>query len=89
MELRLYKKICPVCGKEFMSTAKNKRYCSEECYKNYTRKYNREYNQKHYKKVKSETGKKKKVSRMSMSEIEEEARKVGMRYGLYVALHNL
>lgn len=75
-----FTKNCDLCGKEFSTNYQNKLYCSDEC---------------RHKMVTSNRlnpivkEKKKPISNMTRSEIEAEARKVGMHYGQYVGLKGL
>lgn len=42
----VYKMKCKSCGQEYMSTSKAKRFCSDECKKEYTRKKQKEYRER-------------------------------------------
>ena len=82
-----YKKNCTVCGKEFDAYTKNQKFCSPECKKESDRINNQWYRQKQAeeRKKRQEQIKRKKA----VADIAAEARKAGMSYGKYVALHKL
>lgn len=42
----IYKMKCKLCGQEYMSNTKAKRFCSDKCKKEYTRKQQQEYHRK-------------------------------------------
>lgn len=67
---------CRYCGKEILSPKKNVRYCNNVC--------RFENSKKRAEERKRAAVIEKKMS--PLAEIEDEARKVGMHYGQYVAL---
>lgn len=78
-----FQKKCVVCDKEFGAWNSNQKFCSEACRRKNAKKY-----YEVYKNVKVEE-KPKKDKGISLDQIDKEARKAGMTYGQYVAMHNL
>jgi hypothetical protein len=74
------KKVCKICGNEFMAKCHNKAYCSEECAIMGRRELDR---------INRIRAKHKDNKSLSRSEIEAEARKHGMHYGMWVGLKGL
>lgn len=77
----MVQRVCKICGKEFTAENNKFRFCSPEC-----KEEGIKLNIKNSDKRKAERLKAKKRTKtnMSLSEIEAEARKHGMRYGEYV-----
>lgn len=91
----MFKKTCPICGKEFETKSKNRKYCGEECateaYKEQVKAYrkaNKYAPNLAQKKNKADTGKKK-GKRVSLMEEYAKARENGthggLTYGYWVA----
>lgn len=88
-EERLHKVICSECGTEFETTRANKSCCGPECvYKRQLRR-SRENGKMYRVKYKEAKEQKKKTPKEEAWEIEAEARKVGMNYGMYYALKQM
>ena len=87
---RLHTVICSVCGTEFESMRANVTCCGEECRKEKGRMRSRENGKMYRVKYKEEKQKaKEKPPKDEAWEIEAEARKVGMNYGMYYALKQM
>ena len=87
---RLHKVICSECGVEFETTRANKVCCGPECVKERNRRRSREVGENYrikYREAKKD--KKVKTPKEEAWEIEAEARKVGMNYGMYYALKQM
>ena len=88
---------CAICGKEFMSSRFDAKYCGNECYEIGRKAIVREWQKKRNAEIKRDhelmkaTEKKNYVKRKpaisQLSMIQREAEKLNMSYGQYVALH--
>lgn len=86
---RLHTVICSECGTEFETMRANRTCCSEECMKERGRRRSRENGKMYRVKYKEAKEPKKKTPKEEAWEIEAEARKVGMNYGMYYALKQM
>ena len=84
MAKRIYKKTCVECEGRFEATFSAAKYCCPECKYRGNLKRQEEYRQR-----KAEEKVQKSIKGMTIADINAAARKVGMNYGQYVALHNL
>lgn len=86
---RLHTVICSECGTEFETMRSNKACCGPECvYKRQLRRAKENNATAKYKEKKREEAKPK-TPKEEAWEIEAEARKVGMNYGMYYALKEM
>ena len=86
---RLHTVICSECGTEFETTRANKVCCGPECvYKRQLRRAKENCSTAKYREKKREEVKAK-TPKEEAWEIEAEARKVGMNYGMYYALKQM
>ena len=89
---------CAICGKVFMSSRFDAKYCGNECYNTGRKAIAREWQKKRYAELKKEREQVKEstkkpnymkrnpaISQLSM--IQREAEKLNMSYGQYVALY--
>lgn len=74
-------KVCLNCGKEYIPTKGNQKYCSAEC-----KKIVMKWQQRQAALLYKEKTKKSRLSREKIDEIAVKARKAGMSYGKYVSL---
>lgn len=81
-------KTCELCGKQFIPTTKNARYCGEECRIKVKRQRTKEWQAKRKQEKKEQRKQefKRLVAKNELKELTIEARKHGMSYGKYVAL---
>lgn len=78
--------VCIICGKEYEQRKITQKCCSEECRGVLTKQQRKILNQKHNEKRKVKKSVEiPKTNAEKIAELEEEARKHGMRYGQYVA----
>ena len=74
-----YTKNCKYCGNEFLTTNKNRIYCSRECSNNEIAKKKREKHKQERELLESK-------KQNNLVKINEAARAAGLSYGKYVAL---
>lgn len=85
-EVKAYKVFCTECGKEFEAVRSNCTCCSPECRAERARRRAREYGEAFKVKSKTKEAPEEKVKKIEAHEIEAEARKHGMHYGMYTAM---
>ena len=83
---RLHTVICSECGTVFETTRSNQVCCGPECVKERGRRRSRENGKMYRVKYKEEKMAKEKTPKEEAWEIEAEARKRGMNYGMYYAM---
>lgn len=89
-EARLHLVICSECGVEFETTRVNQSCCSDKCRHKRGLRKAYEYRRSARKQMREEPEKKEEVAPVPPAyEIEAEARKVGMNYGMYYALKQM
>ena len=88
--MMLKDKICPICGNKFLAHDR-KKFCSDDCYQDSKRKNAKLYYQKHKTQSKNATSGEKsiKLSNALLHKLriqrQEEAFKLGLNYGQYIA----
>ena len=86
---RLHTVICSECGTVFETKRINKACCGPECVKERNRRRSREVGAMYRINYKEAKEPKKKTPKEEAWEIEAEARKVGMNYGMYYAMKQM
>ena len=91
MEKQTKEKVCVACGKTFLTKKGNKTCCSDECKRKRNieltkERYHTEYKNKPKEDKPSAKTTRKRRTKVSVWEIEAEARKRGLSYGVYCAL---
>lgn len=78
-----YKKVCAICGKEFVAHSHVTKVCSDACRRVRARQLSKEHDERKAKQVAKDRAEKKK--KVTIVDIAVEAKKHGMTYGQYVA----
>ena len=85
--MKMYKKVCPQCGKAFETDSGKRKYCYGSCSYDAILK-RRPVNQKSYKENKEKEEKRQRTARRlrdsALARLNQEARDNGMTYGQYV-----
>lgn len=79
----MYEKLCRECGMKFFAARIQSKYCCDACREAGNRRNVRAASERHRRKKRRE-----KIQGLTMAQINDMARKSGLTYGQYVAMHS-